>query len=155
MKFFHYLLKKGMPGAISRDLNIKYMAMKQLHPKDNEEHTLERIWNFYLTLNEEAIRAKDGKDKIIRLDVIKERYDKEGQPGYEVDGLIKPKNLLELYIDILYIETEVNETDGKLFLNTIKIFVKESKKFDLDFTKEDEALELKLSHISPQPIKLK
>jgi len=145
MKFFHYLLKKGMPDTISRDLNIKYMAMKRLHPKDNEEHTLERTWNFYLTLNEEAIRAKDGKDNIIRLDIIKERYDKEGQPGYELDGLIKPKNLLELYIDILYIETEVNATDGKLFLNTIKIFVEESKKFDLDFTKEYEAWELTLS----------
>ncbi|MGB7296555.1 MAG: hypothetical protein WBC70_13290, partial [Candidatus Aminicenantales bacterium] len=97
MSVLFHLFKKRLPGAIARDLNKKYMAVKRRHPGENDAKLLERVWNLYITLNEEAIRAEDGEDKIIRLDIIKERIEQAGQPGHEVDGLLKPKNLMDLF----------------------------------------------------------
>jgi len=147
MRLIYNLMKKRICGAIARDLNKKYLRIKNMHPGENEINILIRVWNLYLTKNEELIRAEDGEDKIIRLDIIKEQHDKGGQPGYEVEGLLKPASLFDLYQDILYIETEFGPSDGKMFLNALKIFVEVSKEYGLDFKKEYEEFERTLTFL--------
>ena len=41
--------------------------------------------------------------------------------------------------DILYIEAEISSTDGKIWHDAMKVFIKDSQKYGLDFSKEYEA----------------
>jgi hypothetical protein len=136
-----FLLKKGIVGLIAKDLNIKYAGIKKQHPTEQDDKLLIRVWNLYLTLNEEKIRAEDGEDKIFRLDNTKERHDNVGQPGYEFDSLLLPKDLFDLFLDVLFIETDVRTSDKKLFMKAARAFVEVSKKFGLDFTEKCEGYE--------------
>ena len=136
MSFLSWLFGKGMAGAISSDLLKKYLAIKSKHPHEEDEKIFERVWNFWLTLNADKIQAEDGIDKIARLSVISEKNDKKTA----LDSLTALKSLLSLYQDILFIETGITTSDGRLWDNSMKVLVNESKKYGLDFSKEYESL---------------
>ena len=123
MKILSWLYGKGISGAISSDLINKYLAIKAKHPQEDETKILTRVWNLWLTMNEEKIMEENNEDKIIRLSIKKEQNDKNA-----------PSNLLEAFSDILYIETEVLMQDGDLWDRAVQVFLKESKKQGLDFT---------------------
>jgi len=132
MSFLSWLFGKGIAGAISSDLVKKYLGIKSQHPNEEEREILERVWNFWLTLNADKIQTEDGEDKIVRLSIIKENNDKR--------TAFDSKSLFNLYQDILYIETEITTSDGKIWDNSMKVFIKESKKYGLDFSQEYESL---------------
>lgn len=67
MGFFSWLLGKGLAGAISKDLCVKYLRLRKKFPNEAIESTIIRVWNLWLTLNEDAIRRQDSEDKIVRL----------------------------------------------------------------------------------------
>lgn len=136
MSFFSWLFGKGIAGAISSDLVKKYLGIKSQHPHEEDEKILERVWNFWLTLNADKIQTENGEDKIVRLSIIKEKNDKKTA----LDSLTPLKSLFNLYQDILYIETEITTSDGKIWDNSMKVFIKESRKYGLDFSKEYESL---------------
>jgi hypothetical protein len=136
MSFLSWLFGKGIAGAISSDLVEKYLGIKSQHPHEEDEEILERVWNFWLTLNADKIQTEDGEDKIARLNIIKEKNDKKTA----IDSLTALKSLFNLYQDILYIETEITTSDGKIWDNSMKVFIKESRKYGLDFIKEYESL---------------
>jgi len=136
MSFLSWLFGKGIAGAISSDLLKKYLGIKSQHPNEEDEKILERVWNLWLTLNADKIQTEDDGDKIARLSIIKEKNDKKTA----VDSLTTLKSLFYLYQDILYIETEITTSDGKIWDNSMKVFIKESKKYGLDFSKEYESL---------------
>ena len=131
MDFLSWLFGKGIAGAISSDLVKKYFGIKSQHPNEEEREILERVWNFWLTLNADKIQTEDGKDKIVRLSIIKENNDKK--------TAFDSKSLFNLYQDILYIETEITTLDGKIWDSSMKVFIKESKKYGLDFSQEYES----------------
>lgn len=132
MSFLSWLFGKGIAGAISSDLLKKYLGIKSQHPNEEEREILERVWNFWLTLNADKIQTEDGEDKIVRLSIIKENNDKK--------TAFDSKSLFNLYQDILYIETEITTSDGKIWDNSMKVFIKELKKYGLDFSQEYESL---------------
>jgi hypothetical protein len=135
MSFLSWLFRKGIAGAISSDLIKKYLGIKSQHPHEEDEKILERVWNSWLTLNADKIQTEDGEDKIARLSIIKEKNDKKTA----LDSLTALKSLYDLYQDILYIETDIRASDGKIWDNLMKVFIKESKKYGLDFSKEYES----------------
>lgn len=132
MSFLSWLFRKGIAGAISTDLLNKFKGIKNQHPNEKDEKILERVWNFWLTLNEEKINSEDDEDKVIRLNIIKKRYNGKST----LDRFAIYKSLFYLYQDILYIETEVNCSDRKVWDNAMKVFVSESIKSGFDFSKE-------------------
>lgn len=132
MSFLSWLFGKGIAGAICSDLLKKYLGIKSQHPNEEEREILERVWNFWLTLNADKIQTEDGEDKIVRLSIIKENNDKK--------TAFDSKSLFNLYQDILYIETEITTSDGKIWDNSMKVFIKELKKYGLDFSQEYESL---------------
>ena len=136
MSFLSWLFGKGIAGAISSDLLKKYLGIKSQHPNEEDEKILERVWNFWLTLNADKIQNEGDEDKIARLSIIKEKNDKKTA----VDSLTALRSLFDLYQDILYIETEITTSDGKIWDNSMKVFVNESKKYGLDFSEEYESL---------------
>ena len=82
-----------------------------------------RVWNFWLTLNEEKIIAEDDEHKIVRLNIIKEQ--KDGKKA--VNSFLKYKNesLFDLYQDILYIETEAFYSGSCTWSLRFRIFFSE------------------------------
>ena len=72
-----FLLTRGIVRAITKDLITKYLAMRHRFGDEEEQVTLERVWNFWLTLNEEKINNDKDYDMKVRLEIIKERYEKE------------------------------------------------------------------------------
>lgn len=132
MSFLSWLFKKGIAGAISTDLANKYLGIKSRHPNEEDKIILERLWNIWLTLNENVIQEENDLDKIARLSIMKEEYENKSS----VDSLANFKNLFDLYQVILYIETELLPADGSLWDNSVKVFIKESKKYGLDFSNE-------------------
>lgn len=136
MSFLSWLFEKSIAGAISSDLLKKYLGIKSQHPNEEDEKILERVWNFWLTLNADKIQTEDDEDKIVRLSIIKEKSDKKTA----VDSLTALRSLFDLYQDILYIETEITSSDRRIWDNSMKVFIKESKKYGLDFSKEYESL---------------
>jgi len=136
MSFLSWLFGKGIAGAISSDLLKKYLGIKLQHLNEEDEKILERVWNFWLTLNADKIQTEGDEDKIARLSIIKEKNDKKTA----VDSLTALRSLFDLYQDILYIETEITTSDGKIWDNSMKVFVNESKKYGLDFSEEYESL---------------
>ena len=136
MSFLSWLFGKGIAGAISSDLLKKYLGIKSQHPNEEDEKILERVWNFWLTLNADKIQNEGDEDKIARLSIIKVKNDKKTA----VDSLTALRSLFDLYQDILYIETEITTSDGKIWDNSMKVFVNESKKYGLDFSEEYESL---------------
>ena len=136
MGFLGWLYSKGIAGAIAKDLITKYRAIKEQHPSEADRDILIRVWNFWLTLNENAIRREDGEHKIARLEIIKER--RTGTS--ESDDLSSDSDsLLRLYEDILYIETEITASDGKIYDKALQVFLNRCKEEGLDFTREYEA----------------
>lgn len=135
MSFLSWLFEKSIAGAISSDLLKKYLGIKSQHPNEEDEKILERVWNFWLTLNADKIQTEDDEDKIVRLSIIKEKSDKKTA----VDSLTALRSLFDLYQDILYIETEITSSDRRIWDNSMKVFIKESKKYGLDFSKEYES----------------
>ncbi len=136
MSFLSWIFGKGIAGAISSDLLKKYLGIKSQHPNEEDKKILERVWNFWLTLNADKIQTEDEEDKIVRLSIIKEKNAKKTA----LDSLTALKSLFNLYQDILYIETEITTSDGKIWDNSMKVFIKESKKYGLDLSKEYESL---------------
>ena len=132
MSFLSWLFGKGIAGAISSDLLKKYLGIKSQHPNEEDEKILERVWNFWLTLNADKIQTENDEDKIVRLSIIKEKNDKKTA----VDSLTALRSLFDLYQDILYIETEITSSDRRIWDNSMKVFIKELKKYGLDFSKE-------------------
>lgn len=134
MGFFSWILSKGLAGAIAKDIIVKYTGIKKKFPNEKEEDTIERVWNFWLTLNENQILTKDDEHKIVRLEVKKEKLE------WLDSELQRPRSLLDIYMDVLYIETEISLQDGKTFDNAIQVFLKEAKKHGLDFDWEYEKI---------------
>lgn len=134
MSLLSWIYGKGIAGAISSDLIIKYLGIKSQHPAEGDSEILVRLWNFWLTLNAEKIEIEDGEDKNIRLHIIKEKNEKKTG----IDSLIALKNLLGLYQDILYIETEITPADGRIWENAMEVFVKTAQKYGLDLSNEFE-----------------
>lgn len=132
MSLLSWLFKKGIAGAISTDLVNKYLGIKSRHPNEEDKIILERLWNLWLTLNEDIIQGENDLDKIARLNIMKEEYENKSS----IDSLANFKNLFDLYQVILYIETELLPADGKLWDNSVKVFIKESKKYGLYFGNE-------------------
>ena len=132
MNILAWLFGKGIARAISTDLLIKYLAIKSQHPNEDNDKLLERVWNFWITLNKENIIEEKDEHKIIRLNIIEEKHLKKT----ELASFSKCKSLFDLYQDILYIETEVSSTDGKIWDSAMKIFIKESSNSGLDFSKD-------------------
>jgi hypothetical protein len=132
MSFLSWLFGTGIAGAISADLVKKYLGIKSRHLNEKEREILERLWNFWLTLNAEKIQTEDGEDKIVRLSIIKENDDKK--------TTFNSKSLFNLYQDIFYIKTEITTSDGKIWDNSMKVFIKELKQYGLDFSQEYESL---------------
>ena len=132
MVFLSWLYGKGITGAISSDLVKKYLGIKSRHPNEEDEKVLDCVWNIWLTLNADKIQTEDGEDKIVRLAIIKEKNDKK--------TAFNSKSLFNLYQDILYIETEITTSDGKIWDNSMKVFIEESQKYGLDFSQEYESL---------------
>lgn len=132
MSTIAWLFGKGIAGAICSDLLEKYLAIKSQHPNESDENILLRVWNFWLTFNEEKIIAENDEDKIVRLNIIKGQNDGRS----ELNSFLKYKSLFDLYINILYIETEISSTDGKIWHNAMKVFLEQSKKNGLDFSRE-------------------
>lgn len=136
MSILSWIFGKGLAGAISSDLLKKYIAIKSQHPQENDEKILVRVWNLWLTLNEKIIKTEDDEQKIVRLKIIKDQHDGKT----ELDSLLKESNsLFTLYQDILYIEAEISNTDGKIWHDAMKVFIKDSEKYGLDFSKEYDA----------------
>ncbi|MBU4534079.1 MAG: hypothetical protein KJ650_10720 [Firmicutes bacterium] len=124
MVITYWLLKKGLPGAIARDLCIKYLTLRNRYPDDTEEVRLQRVWNLWLTMNEHWIRLEDGEDKVARLEVIKEIHQ-------ETSSYDKMIGLMKLFVNVLYIEGDISSDDGELFDKTLKVFAAESKRLGL------------------------
>ena len=143
MSFLSWLFGKGIAGAISSDLLKKYLGIKSQHPNEEDEKILERVWNFWLTLNADKIQTEDDEDKIVRLSIIKEKNDKKTA----VDSFTALKSLFDLYQDVLYIETEITSSDGKIWNNSMKVFINESKKYGLDFNKEYDSYKRIISRV--------
>ena len=135
MSFSSWLYGKGIAGAISSDLVKKYLAIKSQHPHEKDEIILERVWNFWLTLNAEELKKENDENKMVRLEIIRDKNDKKTA----FDSLTALKTLFDLYQDILYIETEILSTDGKIWLNAMKVFCEKSREYGLDFKKEYES----------------
>jgi hypothetical protein len=135
MGFLSWLYRKGLAGAIASDLVQKYLRIKSQHPHEDDEQILERVWNFWLTLNADKIQAEDDEDKVVRLNIKKEQNEKKTV----IDKFISLKSLFSLYMDILYIEAGIEISDGKLWDNLMKVFIRESKKYGLDFREEYES----------------
>jgi len=127
-----WLFRKGLAGAISSDLLKKYSGIKAQWPNEDEEKILVRVWNLWLTLNANKIQTEDDEHKIARLSIIKEKNDMKT----EIDSLIALKSLFGLYEDILYIEAEITTSDGKIWDSSMQVFIREAKKYGLDFDKE-------------------
>ena len=143
MSFLSWLFGKGIAGAIASDLLKKYFGIKSQHPNEEDEKILERVWNFWMTLNADKIQTEDDEDKIVRLSIIKEKNDKKTA----VDSLTALMSLFDLYQDILYIETEITPSDRRIWDNSMKVFIKESKKYGLDFSKEYESFKKIANHV--------
>ncbi len=135
MSFLSWLYGKGIAGAISSDLLKKYKEIKSQHPRENEEKILVRVWNLWLTLNADKVLAEDSEDKVVRLNIIKEQNDSKTS-----SDTFALKSLFGLYQDILYIETEINTSNGKIWNTLMKVFIDESKKCEFDFSEEYESL---------------
>lgn len=130
---FRWLANKSLVGAISRDLCNKYLKIKERHPSEDEEKILKRVWNLYLTLNEDAILIEDGIDKAVRLNIMKEQHDE----SYSMYKFHKNKSLMDLFSDILYFETEVlMSKDWPLYKKILRVFVDNAKNFGLDYEEE-------------------
>jgi hypothetical protein len=136
MSILSWIFGKGLAGAISADILKKYTAIKSQHPEENNEKILERVWNFWLTLNEEKIKTEDDKHKAVRLSIIKDQHDGKSK----LDSLLKESNsLFNLYQDLLYIETEISSKDGRIWHDAMKVFLKDAKKYGMDFSKAYES----------------
>jgi len=123
MRLLNWLMRKGLAGAVARDLLNKYIAIQHQHPNEEVPETAKRVWQSWLKLNEGPILEEHNRDKIIRLDLMKQDAD-------------MPRDLMELYGKVLYIETELSPEDGKLYLSVLRIFVHEAHKFGMDFSRE-------------------
>lgn len=120
-----FLLTRGIVRAITKDLITKYLAMRHRFGDEEEQVTLERVWNFWLTLNEEKINNDKDYDMKVRLEIIKERYEKDDPNWTELYRV----DLLSIFSDVLYIETEILSTsDEKTFNIVAKDFCDECKK---------------------------
>lgn len=126
-----WILGKGLAGSIANDLLKKYLVLKNKYPYEEEKLILERVWNIWITLNEEPIRREDSEDKVIRLETVKDRSDNSS-----FHKIILFKSLIQLYEDVLYIEANILPTDGKLYKNCLKVFLDKADKLGLDFKNE-------------------
>lgn len=127
--FFSWLLRKGLVGAISRDLALKYLTIKRQNSSLEEQEIVERVWQLWLSLNEIHIKNERDQDKYIRLEALKS-FD-TNMPN--VSALLKPgRSLLSVFTDVLYIEAEINSKDGKLFEKALYVFLKETAKLGVD-----------------------
>jgi hypothetical protein len=137
MSLFNYLANKGIAGAISQDLCHKYLKAKNQNPAEGELSLLEIVWNNWLTLNEIPIRNEDNDiDKITRLEIIKEQHNKSNS----LCQFKTPNSLMDLFFDILYIETDILMTkDASLSKKLLRLFADNAKKFGLDYEEEYKA----------------
>lgn len=134
---FKWLANKGLAGAISRDLCNKYLSIKKKHPSEDEEKILMRVWNLYLTLNEEAILREDGLEKAMRFEIVKEK-NANSSALHEFE---KRKSLMDTFSDVLYVEAEIlMSKDWSLYKKALRIFVDNAKKFGLDYEDEYTAM---------------
>lgn len=138
MGFLSWLFGKGIAGAISSNLVQQYLDIKSQYPNEEDERTVERVWNLWLTLNSDSIQGGDDEDRIARLTLVRRRNDKETQTFGE--SLYALKHLLSLYQDILYIETGITAADGTIWDNSVKVFIRESTDHDLDFARQYESI---------------
>jgi len=131
MGIMNWLYGKGIAGAISNDLIKKYLMIKAQHPEENEESILNLVWNYWLSLNAEHIIAEDGRDKVVRLQIIKERIEAKN----ELDALIKHRSLFDLYQDIIYIETEISSRDRQTWHIAMSVFLEKAKQNGLNYSR--------------------
>lgn len=126
MGLFSWLYNKGLIGTIARDVLKKYIGIKSGFPNEEDSNILTRLWNYWLTLNEEHIRLEDDYHKIQRLNIIKDNT--------ILRAIGCHLSLTDLYFDILYIECDItNSKNPKLYNTAKKIYLKEAQKVGLDF----------------------
>lgn len=131
MGFRSWILGKGLADSIANDLLIKYLAIKRKYPKEEEKLILERVWNFWITLNEGTISKEDSEDKVTRLEIIKNKHEENSFINKKLQS-----SLFKTYQDVLYIEAEILSTDGKLYKNCLKVFLNKAEKLGLDYKQE-------------------
>lgn len=136
MKMFRWLFRKGIASAISTDIIGKYFIIKSEQPEHNECDVVTHTWNLWLSINEKHICSERNLDKIVRLDIIKEKMEGRSNVGAWSK---QHQTLLSLYENILYIETELTLYDGKIWRDAMSVFVDKAKKHGLDFSKEYES----------------
>ncbi len=49
------------------------------------------------------------------------------------------RSLLDVFVDVLYVEAEVHAEDGKLFERALRVFLAESKKLGVDCSRAYES----------------
>jgi len=126
----NWFYSKGLAGAIAKDLIKKYLKLRNMYPLEEESKLVDRVWNFWLTLNKEHIIQSKDEQYIIRLEIMEDKYENNKE---------FITNLYQLYKTIIYIEIEILSTDGKTYDNVIKVFLNEVKKANLDYQKEYES----------------
>lgn len=142
MGLFSWCYRKGIVGAISKDIVTKYLAIKRIHPSEDEKKILLRLWDLWLAVHEKPIRSKDGAKKTMRLDLMKEEI--IPQEKSELASIFSENRLASLvgiFGAVLFIENDIGPSDGKIFIDCIKVFVKEAKEYGLDYTQELESME--------------
>lgn len=121
-----WLLNKGLARAIAKDLAKKYIKLKDMYPLEEESKIVDRVWNFWLTLNKEEILKSNDEHHIVRLNIMEGKYNESMQ---------FINNLYDLYKTIIYIETEISVSNGNLYDNVIKVFLTETNKAGLNYQK--------------------
>lgn len=133
---FSWLLRKGLVGAISRDLALKYLTIQRQNPNLEEEDIVERVWQLWLSLNEIHIKNEKDQEKFIRLEVLNQQ--ETNTPNLSALKMSR-RSLLDVFVDVLYVEAEVHAEDGKLFERALRVFLAESKKLGVDCSRAYES----------------
>lgn len=123
-----WILSRGLVGTIARDVLKKYMRAKAMLSDEAETEILKGAWGLYLMQNAPQILiGKDGPSKKKRLEEIMELLEEDEN---------RHSSLMEIFIDILYIETEINPSSWQTYADSITIFTNEGSKLGLNFTVE-------------------
>lgn len=123
-----WILSRGLVGAIARDVFKKYSTVKKTLSDDSEKAVIKGVWDLYLYQNApEILAGKDGIHKHVRLDIIMESVITDDKRHH---------SLMEVFMDILYVETEINLSSGQRCMDSLMVFVKEGRKNGFNFMEE-------------------
>ncbi len=143
MGLLSWLYGKGILSSISKDLIKKYLKLKYHYPSEDEKTILMRLWTGWLTLNEKPIRAEDGAAKVFRLNLMIEEIIPSTESDLSaIQSKFRLQSLMSIYDAVLYVETDVGPSDGKIYIDAMKVFVREARRCSLDYSQEFENIVL-------------